>query len=56
MAKYVLEARSHDGKPVNAITGASSDSVAVYSDDDLARRLQAAQSDPRDLEITVRPA
>ncbi|MGW6695614.1 hypothetical protein ACWF62_17740 [Rhodococcus sp. NPDC054953] len=56
MAKYVLTARSRTGKPVNQLTGADSDSVAVYSDADLAERLAAAENDPRDLEVTVRPA
>lgn len=56
MAKYVLSARSRTGAKVNQVTGADHDSVAVYDDADLQRRLAAAVTDPRDLEITVRPA
>lgn len=54
MAKYTLTAVSRSGLPVNQITGASSDSVAVYTDADLNARLAAAETDPRDLQITVR--
>ncbi|MFJ3673913.1 hypothetical protein ACIPSE_46510 [Streptomyces sp. NPDC090106] len=41
---------------VNPLTGADHDTVAVYSDAELQQRLQAAQSDPRNLDVTVRPA
>ncbi|MFE2497106.1 hypothetical protein [Streptomyces scopuliridis] len=54
-AKYILTARSRTGEKVNQITGADHDSVAVYDDADLQRRLAAAKNDPRNLEITVRP-
>ncbi|MFJ1647987.1 hypothetical protein [Streptomyces sp. NPDC088258] len=54
--KYILTARSRTGQKVNIITGADHDSIAVYNDADLQRRLDAAKNDPRDLEITVRPA
>ncbi|MFJ7998986.1 hypothetical protein ACIQ7D_17820 [Streptomyces sp. NPDC096310] len=54
--KYVLTARSRTGQKVDIITGADHDSIAVYDDADLKHRLDAAKNDPRDLEVTVRPA
>jgi hypothetical protein len=54
--KYILSARSRTGKKVNPITGADHDSIAVYDDADLKRRLAAAKTDPRDLEVTYRRA
>ncbi|MGW6557917.1 hypothetical protein [Streptomyces hydrogenans] len=54
MPMWVLTATSRTGQPVNTITGAPTDSVNVYSQEDLDRRLAAAKSDPRDLETTVR--
>ncbi|MFD9072098.1 hypothetical protein [Streptomyces lasiicapitis] len=53
-SKWILEATSRTGDPVNQITGAPSDSVAVYDKDDLDARLKAARTDPRDLDVTVR--
>ena len=53
MPKWVLTATSRTGKKVNTITGASSDSVNVYSQADLDRRLKAAKTDPRDLDVKV---
>lgn len=53
-AKYILTARSRTGQPVNPITKADHDSIAVYDDADLQRRLEAAATDPRDLDVTVR--
>lgn len=52
--KWILEATSRSGEPVNQTTGASSDSIAVYGKDDLDARLKAAAVDPRDLAVTVR--
>ncbi|MFE9003115.1 hypothetical protein ACFYOY_13380 [Streptomyces sp. NPDC007875] len=52
--KYVLTVTSRTGKKVNQITGASSDSITVYGDTDLQRRLNAAENDPRDLDVTYR--
>ncbi|MEU9208528.1 hypothetical protein AB0D27_11380 [Streptomyces sp. NPDC048415] len=56
MPKWELTATSRSGQPVNLITGASSDTVAVYDRADLDRRLEAAKNDPRDLDVTVRDA
>lgn len=53
MPKWALTATSRTGQKVNTITGASSDSVNVYSQADLARRLEAAKTDPRDLDVKV---
>lgn len=52
--KYVLTATSRTGKRVNQITGAPSDSITVYGDADLQRRIKAAEQDPRDLHVTYR--
>lgn len=51
--KYVFTATSRTGQKVNPVTGASTDSINVYDDADLKRRLAAAKSDPRDLDVTV---
>ncbi|TVL89770.1 hypothetical protein [Streptomyces sp. SAJ15] len=51
--KYILTATSRTGKPVNLITGKPTDSINVYDDADLQRRLAAAENDPRDLHVTV---
>jgi hypothetical protein len=51
--KYILTATSRTGRKVNPITGSPTDSVAVYDDADLQRRLEAAKNDPRDLTVTV---
>lgn len=56
MAKYVLTATSRDGQSVNPVGGASTDSIAVYTDAELKQRLAAAKNDPRNLDITVRKA
>ena len=56
MAKWILSAKSRTGAKVNTITGADHDSIAVYSKADLDRRLKAAKTDPRNLDITVRKA
>jgi len=52
--KYILTATSRTGAKVNQITGDPTDSIAVYDDADLERRLAAAKNDPRDLHITYR--
>ena len=53
MPKWAFTATSRTGQKVNAITGAPTDTITVYSQDELDRRLTAAENDPRDLEITV---
>lgn len=55
MAKWILSAKSRDGQKVSP-TGADHDSVAVYDEADLNRRVKAAKSDPRNLDVTVRKA
>ena len=54
MAKWAFRATSRSGQPVNVITGAPTDEITVYSEDDLNRRLAAAETDPRDIEVEVR--
>lgn len=54
MPTWILTATSRTGQPVNPITKASTDEVAVYSQEELDRRLAAARTDPRDLQVTVR--
>lgn len=56
MAKWILSAKSRTGAKVNPVTGADHDSVAVYDKADLDRRLKAAETDPRQLDVTVRKA
>lgn len=51
--KYVLTVISRSGKKVNQITGGPSDSINVYGDADLKRRLKAAKANP-DLHVTYR--
>ena len=53
MAKWALTATSRTGDKVNQITGASSDTVTVYNRSDLNRRVEAAKTDPRNLDVTV---
>lgn len=50
----ILTARSKSGRPVNPVTGAPEDSVTVWDQEDLDRRLDAADADP-DIEVTTRP-
>lgn len=54
MAKWALTATSRTGKTVDKLTGRDSDTITVYSKADLDRRVQAAKSDPRDLDVSVR--
>jgi hypothetical protein len=53
MAKYVLDIASRSGERLAGCTG-SHTSIAVYDDDDLQQRLDAAKTDPRELDVTVR--
>lgn len=53
MPKWALTATSRTGKKVNPLAG-SSDTVTVYSQADLDRRVKAAKSDPRDLDVQVK--
>lgn len=52
--RYELTATSRTGAKVNQITGGPTDTVTVYGDEDLQRRLAAAKTDPRDLAVTYR--
>lgn len=54
MPTWIFAVTSRTGQPVNPITKASTDSIAVYSQADLDRRIAAARTDPRDLYVTVR--
>lgn len=51
---YILTVISLTGEKVNTITGGPSDSIAVYGEADLNRRLKLAARDPRQLKITVK--
>ena len=53
MPTWIFTATSRIGAKVDLVSGASSDSVAVYDKDDLDRRIAAAKTDPRDLIVTV---
>ncbi|GHD70294.1 hypothetical protein GCM10010317_077310 [Streptomyces mirabilis] len=50
---WIFTATSRTGQPVNPITKAPTDSVAVYSQADLDRRIEAAKNDSRDLIVDV---
>ena len=54
MAKWAFRATCRSGQPVNVSTGAPTDEITVYSEADLNRRLAAAETDPRDIEVEVR--
>jgi hypothetical protein len=54
MPKWSLSATSRTGQKVNQITGSSTDTVTVYDQADLDRRLKAAETDPRDLDVKVK--
>jgi hypothetical protein len=54
MPTWILTVTSRTGAKVNPLTGAPTDSIAVYDQDDLDRRLAAAKTDPRQLDVTVR--
>ena len=49
-----LTARSKSGKPINPVTREPVDSATVYDQEDLGRRLAAAERYP-DIEVTVTP-
>jgi hypothetical protein len=53
MPTWILTATSRSGQPVNPVTKAPTDSIAVYSQAELDRRLAAAKTDPRQLTVTV---
>ncbi|MGW1744548.1 hypothetical protein ACWCRD_02800 [Streptomyces sp. NPDC002092] len=55
MPTWILTATSRIGAKVDPVSGAPTDSVAVYDKDDLDRRIAAAKNDPRDLIISVDP-
>lgn len=50
----LLTGRSKSGRPVNPITGDPEDTISVWDEEDLNRRLAAAAADP-DMEVTTRP-
>ena len=50
---WIFTATSRTGQPVDPITKAPTDSIAVYSQAELDRRIAAARTDPRDLIVTV---
>lgn len=52
---WIFTATSRTGQKVNILTGAPTDSIAVYDEDDLNRRIAAAENDPRNLDVSVRP-
>lgn len=53
MTTYVLTINSRSGRPINRITGEAWDSVAVYSREDLDRRLKVI-AENTDLQAYVR--
>lgn len=53
MPEYEFTATSRTGQKVNIITGADNDTITVYSDQELARRLAEAKQYP-DLNVTYR--
>jgi hypothetical protein len=53
MPKWALTATSRTGQKVNPL-GGSSDTVTVYDKADLDRRVEAAKTDPRDLDVQVK--
>ena len=52
MPKWKLTATSRTGQKVNPL-GSPTDTVTVYSRADLDRRVKAAKTDPRDLDVQV---
>jgi hypothetical protein len=54
MLTWEFTATSRTGQPVNPITKAPTDTITVYSQDELDRRIAAAQADPRQLTVTYR--
>lgn len=54
MPTWEFTATSRTGQPVNPITKAPTDTITVYSQADLDRRIAAAKTDPRQLDVTYR--
>lgn len=54
MPTWGFTATSRTGQPVNPITKAPTDTIAVYSQEELDRRVAAARTDPRQLDVTYR--
>lgn len=54
MPTWEFTATSRTGQPVNPITKAPTDTITVYSQGDLDRRIAAAKTDPRHLVVTYR--
>ncbi|MER6778462.1 MULTISPECIES: hypothetical protein [unclassified Streptomyces] len=52
---WIFTVTSRKGEPVNPITGAPTDSINVWTEANLHRRLAIAKNDPRDLVIEVQP-
>ncbi|MFE3577873.1 hypothetical protein [Streptomyces vinaceus] len=52
---WIFTATSRKGEPVNPVTGAPTDSINVWTEEDLHRRIAVAKDDPRDIEISIRP-
>lgn len=50
---WIFTVTSRKGQPVNTITGAPTDSINVWDEDDLHRQIRLAAADPRDLAIEV---
>ncbi|QQM45167.1 hypothetical protein [Streptomyces liliifuscus] len=53
MPTWIFTATSRTGRPVNPITGSPTDSITVYDQADLDRRVEAARTDPRDLDVDI---
>lgn len=51
---WILTVTSQTGQKVNIVTGSSTDSAAIYDEDELNQRIREAKNDPRDLVINVR--
>lgn len=54
MPIWEFTATSRTGQPVNPITNAPTDTITVYSREELDRRIAAAAADPRQLAVTYR--
>jgi hypothetical protein len=52
--KYELTATSRIGAAVDPFTGEPTTTVAVHGDEELQKRLDAAKTDPRQLDVTYR--
>ena len=56
MTQYILTVTDPNGGVVNRLTKSSTESCGARDDADLQRRLAAVEADPRNLQVTVRPA